>query len=308
MTTLVTGATGFIGSAVVDRLVAEGRHVRAVSRSTGDGHGNAAVERVAIDGMDASTDWRSALREVDTVMHLAARVHVMDDRSADPLTEFRRVNVDGTLALARQAADCGVQRFVFVSSIKVNGEVGSFRESDQPTPTDPYGISKYEAEEGLREISGARGLEVVVVRPPLVYGPGVRANFRALINLVKRGVPLPFGAIHNSRSMVGLSNLVDFLARCLYHERAVGETFFISDEDDVSTTQLVRRIAEALDRQTLLIPVPKSLLWAAATLVGKRAVAQRLLGSLQLDISKARRLLDWAPPSSMQDELRRTVQ
>jgi UDP-glucose 4-epimerase len=223
------------------------------------------------------------------------------------MAAFRRTNVEGTLNLARQAAAAGVRRFVFVSSIKVNGEVGMHSESDPPAPIDAYGVSKLEAENGLREIAAATGLGLVVIRPPLVYGPGSKANFQALVRAIWRGIPLPLGAIENRRSLVARDNLVDFIMTCIDHPAARGETFFVSDGEDMSTTTLIRRIALAMKRPARLIPVPASVLWAAATLTGKRDVAQRLLGSLQLDIAKARRVLEWTPPVTVDEGLRRAV-
>jgi nucleoside-diphosphate-sugar epimerase len=231
----------------------------------------------------------------------------MRETTADPLTAFRRTNVAGTLNLARQAASAGARRFVFVSSIKVNGEVGTYRETDQPAPRDAYGVSKLEAENGLREIAASTGLEIVIIRPPLVYGLGVKANFQALVRAVESGIPLPLGAIHNRRSFVGRDNLADFIVTCADHSAAQGETFFVSDGEDVSTTNLIRRIAQAMKRPARLIPVPKAVLWGTALAIGKRDVAQRLLGSLQLDITKARTMLNWTPPLTLDEGLRRAV-
>ncbi len=232
---------------------------------------------------------------------------MMHDDAADPLAEFRRVNCEGTVNLARQAASAGVGRFIFLSSIKVNGEAGAFTESDPPNPSDAYGTSKSEAETGLRAIAAESGMDVVIIRSPLVYGPGVQANFRALMRAVARGIPLPLGAVDNRRRLVALDNLVDLLVSCTQHRAAANEWFFVSDGEDLSTTQLIRRLARAMNRPARLIPVPAPLLMMGATLLGKRDVAQRLLGSLQVDISKARRLLGWTPPVSVDEALRRTV-
>jgi UDP-glucose 4-epimerase len=244
-------------------------------------------------------------------MHCAARVHVMAESVADPLAEFRRVNVQGTLNLARQAAAAGVRRFVFVSSIKVNGEATQlgrpFMADDAPAPLDAYGVSKMEAEQGLLETARQTGMEVVIIRPPLVYGPGVKANFAAMMRWLRCGVPLPLGAIHNQRSLVALDNLVDLIVTCLTHPAAANQTFLVSDGEDVSTTELLRRMGQALGRPARLIPVPVSWLKLAATLVGKPDVAQRLCGSLQVDIEKTRRLLVWTPPISLDEGLRRAA-
>jgi nucleoside-diphosphate-sugar epimerase len=245
---------------------------------------------------------------VDIVVHLAARVHVMRDSATDPLAEFRRVNVAGTERLALAAATAGVRRFVFLSSVKVNGEKGGYNESDPPAPQDAYGISKHEAELGLRVIAAETGMEVVIIRPPLVYGPGVKANFHVLLWAVARGVPLPLGAIHNRRSLVALDNLVDIIVTCIDHPAAANQTFLVSDGEDLSTTELIRHLARAMGRPARLIPVPASVLMAGATLLGKREVAARLCGSLQVDITKARELLGWLPPITMDEGLRRAAE
>jgi nucleoside-diphosphate-sugar epimerase len=304
---LVTGATGFIGAASIVRLIDEARFLvrGAVRRQSAELP--VGVERVVVGDLAPDTDWHDALTGVETVVHLAARVHVMRDAAADPLAAFRRVNVAGTLNLARQAAAAGVGRFVFLSSVKVNGERGAYTESDLPAPEDAYGISKYEAELGLRKIAAETGMEVAIIRSPLVYGPAVRANFRALIRVVARGIPLPLGAIHNRRSMVALDNLVDFILTCIEHPAAANETFLVSDGEDLSMTDLIRRLARAMGRPARLIPMPASVLMAGATLVGKRDIAQRLLGSLRVDGSKARQVLGWVPPISVDEGLRRAV-
>ena len=251
------------------------------------------------------------MRDVSAVIHLAARVHVMHDTSADPLTAFRAVNVDGTLNLARQSAAAGVKRFVFVSSVKVNGESTqpgpAFAEADTASPQDAYGQSKYEAEQGLRQLGVDTGMELVIIRPPLVYGPGVKANFAALMRAVKRGWPLPLGAVHNQRSLVALDNLVDFIITCITHPQAANQTFLVSDGQDLSTTELVRGMAQAAGVPARLLPVPVWALQAGASLLGKGAAVQRLCGNLQVDISKARSLLGWVPPVSVQEGLRRAM-
>jgi len=235
----------------------------------------------------------------------------MEDTAANPLDEFRRVNVQGTLNLARQAAAAGVRRFVFVSSIKVNGEMTQlgrpFTADDAPAPLDAYGVSKMEAEQGLREIALQTGMEMVIIRPPLVYGPGVKANFAAMMRWLRYGVPLPLGVIHNQRSLVSLENLVDLLVTCITHPAAANQTFLVSDGEDVSTTELLRRMGQAMGKPARLLPVPGSWLKLAAGLVGKGDVAQRLCGSLQVDISKTRELLGWVPPVSLDEGLRRAA-
>ncbi len=262
---------------------------------------------VSVGRVDESTDWSSVVNSVDCVVHLAARVHVMSDAAADPLAEFRRVNVQGTLRLARQAADAGVQKFVFISSIKVSGEstqLGQpFAADDPPAPLDPYGVSKMEAEQGLREIARQSGMSVVIIRPPLVYGPGVKANFAAMMRWLKRGVPLPLGAIYNKRSLVALDNLVDLIMVCLVHPAAANQTFLVSDGEDVSTTELLQRMGSVLGRPARLIPLPARWLELGASVVGRPDIAQRLCSSLQVDISKTRHLLGWSPPVSLDQGL-----
>jgi nucleoside-diphosphate-sugar epimerase len=304
---VITGATGFVGSALVSRLLSDGKFsVRATARRE---HGRLPpnTELVVTGDIDEDTNWADALVGSDVVVHLAARVHVMHESEADPMAAFRRVNVAGSLNLARQAAAAGIRRFVYVSSVKVNGESGSFTESDPPAPEDAYGRSKLEAETGLRRLAADTRMEVVIVRPPLVYGPGVKANFRALARAIAQGIPLPLGAIRNRRSLVSLDNLVDLLIICLDHPAAANEIFLVSDGEDMSTADLARRLGWAIGRPARLIPVPAGLLMAAASLLGKRDVAGRLVGSLQVDISKARRLLSWSPPVSVDEGLKRTA-
>ena len=309
MQVLVTGANGFVGRALCAEAVSRGMAVRGITRASGDLP--ISVENFAVGGIDGNTDWQDVLTGCDVVVHLAARVHVMADTAANPLDEFRRLNVQGTLNLARQAAAAGVKRFVFVSSIKVNGEatqLGSpFTADDAPAPLDAYGVSKMEAEQGLREIARQTGMEVVIIRPPLVYGPGVKANFAAMMRWLKRGVPLPLGAIYNQRSLVALDNLVDLIVTCLTHPAAANQTFLVSDGEDVSTTELLRRMGQALGCPARLVPVPASWLKLAAAGVGKSDVAQRLCGSLQVDIEKTRRLLSWSQPLSLDEGLRRAA-
>lgn len=309
---LVTGATGFVGGALVQRLAGEGRPVRAAVRRE-KVNLPAGVEFVRVGALAAETDWREAVAGVDVVVHSAARVHVMAETADDPLLEFRRTNVDGTLSLARQAVEAGVRRFVFVSSIKVNGEDSvpgqPFAADDLPAPLDPYGVSKMEAEQGLRQIGVQSGMEVVIIRPPLVYGPGVKANFASMMRWLSRGVPLPLGAIHNNaRSLVALDNLVDLLVTCLTHPAAAGQVFLVSDGEDVSTTELLRRTARSMGKSAHLLPIPSSWLEFGASLLGKKAMAQRLCGSLQVDIEKTRQILDWRPPLTLDQGLRKAVE
>ena len=307
---LVTGASGFVGKALCANLI-ERSPLRISVREKTAGNWLAGVDVIEAS-LCPEQDWITALSEVSVIVHCAARVHVMNEESGDPLAEFRRVNVDGTLRLARQAAEVGVRRFVFVSSIKVNGEHSlsghPFTADQIPSPGDPYGVSKCEAEAGLRALSQETGIEVVIIRPPLVYGPGVKANFQAMMRWLGRGVPLPLGSISNRRSMVALDNLVDLIVTCIDHPAAANQTFLVSDGEDLSTTQLLQRLGRALGKPACLVPVPPALLKLGAALVGKPAIAQRLCGSLQVDISKTRQLLGWVPPLSVDEGLKRAAE
>ncbi len=307
---LVTGATGFVGGAVVSRLAREGR-MAPVAGCRREVVLPAGAEWRRAPSLGPDADWGDALHGVDAVVHAAARVHVMDDAVADPLAAYRWANVEGTLALARQAAAVGVRRFVFVSSIKVNGEHTApgvaFTPADAPAPEDPYGVSKAEAEAALFALGRETGMEMVVVRPPLVYGPGVSGNFARLLHWVQRGVPLPLGAVDNRRSLVGLDNLVDLLVTCLTHPAAAGQVFLVSDGEDLSTTDLLRRVAAAMGRRSRLLPLPPALLRVGARAVGRGEMARRLLDSLQVDMSHTRETLGWEPPVSVDEGLRRAV-
>ncbi len=302
---LVTGANGFLGRAVLTALEGRGIPVRGVVRALGLNHD------VAVGDIGPSTNWASAMEAIDTVVHTAARTHVMNESALDPLSEFRKVNVEGTLNLARQAAAANVRRFIFISSVKVNGESTihskPFTENDQPNPLDPYSISKWESEVGLRQLAKESGMEVVIIRPPLVYGPGVKANFQRMISWVDSGVPLPLGAIHNKRSLVALENLVSLIVTCIENPAAANQIFLVGDDEDLSTTELLQRIASALGKPARMFPFPTCLTNFAASLLGKRRMAQRLFGSLQVDISKARAILDWEPPVSVDEGMRKVV-
>jgi nucleoside-diphosphate-sugar epimerase len=319
---LVTGATGFVGGALVQQLLTGGLSgvfiagaepavsldiVAAVRQP--DQRLPAPIKQCAVGDLSGNIDWSEALQGVDTVLHCAARVHVMQDTAEDPLSAFRSVNVEGTMNLAQQAAAAGARRFVFVSSIKVNGEATAsgkpFRADDLPAPQDAYGISKHEAESGLRQLAIDSGMEVVIVRPPLVYGRGVGANFHTMMGAVAHRLPLPVGRIeHNRRSMVALGNLVDLLVTCISHPAAANRTFLVSDGEDLSTSQLLRRLGVAMGRPARLVPVPVSWLEFGAAMLGRRNVAQRLCGSLQVDISDTRQRLGWTPPLSVEEGLK----
>ena len=301
---LVTGSNGFVGRQLCATLGARGIAFRAAVRN------NAQHAQVAVGNLDGATDWQAALYDCDAVIHLAARVHVMSDTDTDPLRANREVNLDATVNLARQAAAAGVKRFVFVSSVKVNGESTDgqpFTALDRPAPCDPYGQSKMEAELALLAFGRDSGLEVAIVRPPLVYGPGVKANFLNLIKMVDRGLPLPFGLATGLRSMVAVDNLVDLLILCTTHARAPGGIFMVSDGRDVTIRELVESIASALGKTVLMLPVPPALMRGGARLLGKSAVADRLLGSLQVDIQGTRDILGWMPVMSAQAAIDITV-
>jgi nucleoside-diphosphate-sugar epimerase len=308
----LTGATGFVGNAVARALAPNEEYsLRVAVRGAFMPHNNS-TEVVRIESVDADTAWLSMVKDAQVIIHAAARVHVMNDLSADPEAEYQRINVAGTLNLAEQAAAAGVKRFIFVSSIKVNGEatgMGQAFTADQPcSPSDPYGVSKAKAEQGLRELAARTGMEVVIIRPVLVYGPGVKANFLSMMRWLDKGIPLPLGAINNRRSLVALDNLVDLIVTCTRHPAAANQTFLVSDGNDLSTTGLLRQMAKALGKPARLIPVPMWLLTMGATLLGKRAFSQRLCGSLQVDISKTCTMLGWTPPVSVEQALKKTAQ
>lgn len=307
MKVLLTGASGFLGGILVREL--ERRKDMTLSVALRSPKSGLCSVSYVVGEFSADTDWSAAVARQQVVVHAAARAHVMNDEVADPLAEYRRVNVAGTLNLARQAAGAGVQRLIFISSIKVNGEATQqgrpFTVNAEPAPEDPYGLSKLEAEQGLMKLAAETGMEVVIIRPPLVYGPGVKGNFASMIKLVEKGIPLPLGAVHNKRSLVGIDNLVDLIIRCIDHPGAANQVFLAGDGEDLSTTELLRGVGKAMGRPARLIPVPAGLLQLGATLLGKRAVAQRLLGSLQVDISKTCERLDWKPPFTVEQGLRR---
>lgn len=303
---MITGAGGFVGQALCQAMQDRGIKFFGVTRTSMPTAPNSPI----VQNIVPSTDWRADLENVEAVVHLAGRVHVVQDSSLDPLSAYRQANVDTTINLASQCAVVGVRRFIYVSSIKVNGElttVQPFCESNIPAPEDPYGISKHEAELGLRKLSQETGLEVVIIRPPLVYGPRVKANFLQLMRWVHRGIPLPLASVDNRRSMVYAGNLVDLIIRCLTHDAAPGRTFLVSDDHDVSVAELVRHLAGAMGRRPMLFPLPQGALRLGAQLVGKGQMAGRLLDSLQVDIELTKRVLQWTPPYSFVAGIETTV-
>jgi nucleoside-diphosphate-sugar epimerase len=312
MRILVTGANGFVGLPLAKYLTTAGHEVVGVVRS----HksliaANHQIDFKVIGDIDGGTDWQSCLNNVECVIHLANRAHVMHDQSINPLTLYREVNTNGTLNLARQAAAAGVRRFIFISSVKVNRDSTSLGEAlsadEKYVPVDPYGLSKYEAEMGLQLIAKQTGLEVVVIRPPLIYGPRVKGNFLKMMAWVEKGIPLPFGAVHNLRSLLGLDNLINFIELCLMHRSAVGKTFLISDDYDVSTTELLVEISSMMRRPLRLLPIPKSFIKIILLMLGQRQAVKRLCCSLRLDITLAKTCLSWKPPYSFKDQLSKTV-
>lgn len=304
---LLTGSTGFVGSTLLAELkkISDYRLISAVRSSVSSD----SDDDVVVGNIDGTTDYSSALDGVNIVVHAAGRAHKMFDDVVDPLTEFRKVNLDGTLNLAMQAVNAGVRRFVFISSIGVHGLNSSqpFKETDMAAPRDAYAISKYEAEQGLRSLANETGLEVVIIRPPLVYGGAAPGNFKSLIDLASKPIPLPFGSVNNKRSMVYVGNLVDLIVRCINHPSAANETFLVSDGDDVSLRSLLTMMRSAMGRSAYLIPAPVGLFKLAGTLTGKQGVVDRLVGDLQVDSSKARTLLEWVPPFTVEQGIAATV-
>jgi nucleoside-diphosphate-sugar epimerase len=310
MKILITGANGFIGSRLMAGLSKSEHQINGTVRVPFADNPND-TSYITIGTINSDTDWHEALKGQDVVIHTAARVHLMHDGANDALEEYRRINVNSTLNLARQAADLGIRRFIFLSSVKVNGEstpIGHpFSENDIPAPLDPYGISKKEAEDGLFKLSRTTEMEVICIRPTLVYGPGVKANFASMMKWLFKGIPLPLGAIQNKRSMISLSNLVDLIACCITRREAANQVFLASDGEDISTTELCKRLGKALGRPARLIPIPMELLNIGAAIIGKNSIIQRLCGNLQVDITKAKSLLGWKPRLNIDEALKMTA-
>lgn len=304
---LVTGANGFVGKYLCAELNRRNFKLKAALRTSVIDFNN--IEQVLVSSINGATDWSAALRDIDVVIHLAARVHVMADFSAEPLAEFRQVNVEGTRQLAVLAVRAGVKRFVYVSSIKANGEEAGkpYTELDKPNPQDFYGISKWEAEQALYQVSAETGLQIVIVRPPLVYGAGVQGNFAQMIKVISKGIPLPFASVKNLRSLIYVENLVDALILCATHPSAAGHTYLVSDGEDVSTPDLLRRLSKAMEKSAILMPCNPILMKFLGRLIGKSDQVAKLLGSLQVDSSKVCRELGWKPLFTMDDGLKATV-
>lgn len=307
---LITGSTGFVGQALVCELGGKPYQLTSAVRRYSEELPKS-VKQFFIGDIQPETVWSEALKDISVVVHLAARVHIMKDDSDDPLEAFRSINTKATRNLARQAAESGVKRFIFLSSIKVNGEFSAagkpFCPEDPYIPSDPYGLSKYEAEKGLLEIASQTGMEVVIIRPPLVYGPGVKGNFLQMIRWVSKGIPLPLGAMRSQRSLVALDNLISLISLCIDHPAASGETFLVSDDKDITTTYLLKQIGTAVGKPARLLPLSQGFLIAVLNSFGQRAIAQRLCASLQVDISKTKDLLDWKPVVAMDDVLNKTA-
>ena len=305
MKIIVTGATGFLGKPLIKQLSNKftKSNIFPVLRKNSTSFDE--FSPIVVDDINSTTDWTDKLQGIDCVIHCAARVHVMNEADENPLEAFREVNVRGTLQLAQAAAKSGVKRFIFVSSIKVNGESTTgrlpYRSSDTPNPQDPYGISKAEAEEGLKKLAEETGMDVVIIRPPLVYGPGVKANFAAMLKLASTGVPLPFGCVkHNQRSMVYVENLISLIIECINNPSAANQTFLISDDDDLSTKAFVQGLSMALGKSSFMLPVPNSVFSFAGKILGKTAMIDRLCGSLQVDINHTKNTLNWRSPYSVE--------
>ena len=308
---LLTGSTGFIGKSMCKKFEEKSISFIAPVRSIA-GKSTESAKLLKIDSITSETDWSVALKNVNTVIHLAAYVHTMSSSTTSLLSEYRKVNTAGTLNLAKQAAQSGVVRFIFLSTIKVNGEYSlenkPFIADDVNIPTDPYALSKYEAEHGLRELAAKTGMEVVIIRPPLVYGPGVKGNFQSMIKLLSKGYPLPFGSVRNMRSLVAVDNLTDLIIRCVDHPAAANRIFLASDGEDISTTELLIEISKALEKPNRLIPIPQSILEIALRIFGKKEIAIRLFGNLQVDITETTQVLDWKPVVGFEKAVKNTVQ
>ena len=308
---LITGATGFVGRALFENLKSKKKYFAHLTTRTNQEELFEGGKAFNIGEIDPNTNWKDALDGVSCIVHCAARAHMMEKKQTDSLNAYRRINVDGTKNLAKQAAGRGVKRFIFLSSVKVNGEETitskSFKYDDIPQPEDAYGISKWEAEQALLEIFKQTGLEVVIIRPPLVYGEGVKGNFLRLLDIVYKQIPIPFAKINNLRSFVGLDNLIDLIICCIEHPKAGGKTFLVSDGEDLSTTDLIRKLSKFMNKSPRLLQVPQLIIQLIGRLVGKSLEVKRLLGSLRVDNSYTREILGWSPVLSLDESLAKTV-
>lgn len=311
MKILLTGVNGWIGTHLSNRLVVQQHQIFGTIRCCGCITAiPSKVKPLVIPSIGPNTDWSKVLTNIDIVIHLAGRAHIMNDKEPEPLNAFRTINTDGTNRLARTAANMGVKRFIFISTIKVNGEdsPAAYTEKDSSDPQDPYGISKWEAEQILSNISAKTDMETVIIRPPLVYGPAVKANFLRLLHLVYQGIPLPFASINNRRSLIYIGNLVDVIATCIKHPNAGNQTFLVSDQDDVSTPDLIRSISSAMGKSDRLFPFPPNILSLLATVARKKELYDRLCGSLPVDASAISKKLSWKPPFSLEEGIANTVE
>ena len=313
MKILITGISGFVGEALACDLISQGYQVYGAVRSLErvEKNKNISIEFVEVGEINDKTDWSEALASgIDVVVHLAARVHVMHETASDPLFMFRQVNVEGTKRLARKAADAGVKRLVYLSSIKVNGgeRLLAYNENDTPVPQGDYGLSKWEAEQELEAISRETGLEVVIIRPPLVYGPKVKANFLRIITLAGKSLPVPFGRLKNLRSMVFLGNLTSAIILCAKHPQAAGHTFLVSDDDDISVRELFGSMAKEIGKPAWMLPIPVFVFFLLGKILGKSAEVDRLVKPLRLDCNLIKEKLGWSPPYSVEKGIKETVQ
>ncbi len=308
---LITGATGFVGRALFENLKSKKKYLIHLTSRTNQEKLFEGAKTFNIGEIDRNTNWKDALDGVSCIVHCAARAHMMEKKQRDSLNSYRRINVDGTRNLAKQAAAIGIKRFIFLSSVKVNGEEtiasNSFKYDDIPLPKDAYGISKWEAEQELLEIYKKTGLELVIIRVPLIYGARVKGNFLRLLDLIYKQIPLPLFNINNSRSFIGLDNLVDLIIHCIDHPRATGKTFLVSDGEDVSIPDLIRKLSKIMGKSTRLFSFPISIFKLMSYLVGKTPEVNRLIGSLRVNSSHTRKILGWNPPFSLDEGLEKTV-
>lgn len=307
MKVLVTGANGFVGQHLTKQFAKKSFDVIKIVRKSNNLKDQ---DNIVCKDISSNTKWHDVLNKVDVVIHLAGRAHVMHEESNNPYALYRAINVDATVNLAKQSITAKVKRFIYISSVKVNGESTTdtgFIEQDKPKPKDYYGVTKSEAELALHDLCKNSAMELITIRPPLIYGPGVKANFLSLIKLCNKSIPLPFGAINNKRSYIYIDNLIAFIELCLTHPNAANQTFLVSDDDDQSTTSLIKSIKLALDKKPIMIPISKNILYRILSVMIKKSLADRLLGNLQVDISKAKTMLNWVPSYTFKEGITKTV-